>query len=71
MKTNKYKNIKQKCFDSKKEYSRAIYLEILEKNREISNLKKQVKFELIPKQDGERSVNYIADFIYFDKKITI
>jgi hypothetical protein len=30
----------------------------------ISDLKEQVKFELIPKQDGERACSYIADFVY-------
>jgi hypothetical protein len=30
----------------------------------ISDLKEQVKFVLIPKQDGERECSYYADFVY-------
>lgn len=60
-------------FDSKKEHSHWLELSLLEKAGEISNLQRQVKFELIPKQmksDGkiERECSYIADFVYFDKK---
>ena len=53
-------------FDSKKEARRFMQLEILRKQGLISNLRCQVKFELIPKQDGERACNYIADFVYED-----
>jgi len=60
-------------FDSKKEHSRWLELSLLERAGEISNLQRQVKFELIPKQtksDGscERPTSYVADFVYFDKK---
>jgi len=30
----------------------------------ISDLEEQVKFELVPKQEGERAVTYTADFRY-------
>lgn len=30
----------------------------------ISDLQKQVRFELIPKQTGERKCEYVADFVY-------
>lgn len=55
-------------FDSKKEYKRFIDLQWLEKAGEIRDLKTQVTFELIPKQNGERAVKYIADFVYINNK---
>jgi hypothetical protein len=30
----------------------------------IANLREQVRFELLPKQEGERAVHYVADFVY-------
>lgn len=54
-------------FDSKKEYYRYCDLKLLEKAGEIKDIQRQVKFELIPKQEGERAVNYIADFVYIDR----
>ena len=71
----KYRNIKSGKYDSKKEKYRADLLKLLEKQGEISNLKEQVKFELIPSQyeviNGkkrclEKSCSYIADFTYCD-----
>ena len=53
-------------FDSQKEANRYAELSLLEKAGKISGLKTQVKFELIPKQGGERACNYIADFVYTD-----
>lgn len=67
---NKYKNQKVTVdgveFDSKKEARRYCELRLLCKAGEISNLCLQVKYELIPKQDGERAVYYLADFVYRD-----
>jgi len=56
-------------FDSVKEYRRWVELSRLEKAGKVSNLQRQVKFELIPSQriDGkvvERACAYIADFVY-------
>lgn len=51
-------------FDSKREMDRYIDLLLLERAGEISELRLQVSFELIPKQAGERSCKYIADFAY-------
>lgn len=56
-------------FDSRKEYFRFCELRLLERAGAISDLDRQVKFELIPSQkvDGkvvERPVHYIADFVY-------
>ena len=61
-------------FDSKKEFDRWCELSLLQRGKAIAELQRQVKFELIPAQyeDGklvERSVNYIADFTYYDKAL--
>jgi Protein of unknown function (DUF1064) len=61
---SKYGNKKKNGYASQHEYTVAMNLEALEKCGAISNLEKQVKFELIPKQDGEKSCIYIADFTY-------
>lgn len=57
-------------FDSQKEYTEWLKLKLREKAGEITDLERQVRFELIPKQvdpDGkcrERACHYIADFTY-------
>lgn len=56
-------------FDSMKEYRRFCELSLLEKAGKVTDLKRQVKFVLLPSQkvDGkvvERPVTYIADFVY-------
>lgn len=71
-KPSKYHNQKTKTIDgiehdSKKEANRWMELQMLQRAGEIANLRRQVAFELIPKQEGERSCNYIADFVYLDK----
>ena len=58
-------------FDSQKEYNRWCNLRLLERAGKISDLQRQVKYELIPFQykDGkvvERGCYYIADFVYCD-----
>lgn len=58
-------------FDSKKEANRYMELALLERGGKISNLERQVKFELIPSQrmDGkvvERACHYVADFVYIE-----
>ncbi len=55
-------------FDSKREFRRWCELRLLERAGKISGLCRQVSYELIPKQEGERACNYIADFIYFDEQ---
>lgn len=59
-------------FDSVKEYTRYRELLFLTVGGQIRNLRRQVKYELIPAQyiDGkcvERSLSYIADFVYEDE----
>ena len=87
-KSNKYQA--QKCefngekFDSRKEVQRWFELRLLERSGEITDLRRQVKFELIPAQREpdtkgkrgavikgkiiEHGVNYVADFVYKDKQ---
>ena len=59
-------------FDSNKEGARYEELKLLQRAGEISDLRLQVPFELVPnqKRNGkviERAVKYIADFVYTDK----
>lgn len=70
---NKYKSRKVKVggmvFDSRKEYIRYCELLLMQRAGKISDLQRQVKFELIPsqKENGkvvERACTYIADFVY-------
>lgn len=54
-------------FDSIREALRWQELRMMEKAGEISGIERQVTYELIPKQPGERAVKYIADFRYKDR----
>lgn len=56
-------------FDSKLEAKRYYELKLLQKSGEISDLQRQVKYELLPSQRRntkvvERPVTYVADFVY-------
>jgi hypothetical protein len=59
-------------FASEMEFRRYLQLKLLEKAGQISDLKRQVEYELIPKQytkegkHAERNVCYNADFVYYD-----
>jgi len=71
-------------FDSKKEYRRYLELKTMEEAEVISELKRQVKYVLIPaqrepdtigKRGGkikgkliERECSYVADFVYKDSQ---
>ncbi len=55
-----------KVFDSQKEYNRWCNLRLLERAGKITDLKRQIPYELIPKQDGERACTYVADFVYYE-----
>lgn len=77
---NKYKNrkitINGETFDSRKEARRYGELVLLEKAGLVSDLKRQVKFELIPSQrvNGkvvERACTYVADFVYTEGGKTV
>ena len=71
MRRNKYGNHRVVYdgiqFDSKKEVARYRDLCLLQRAGEISGLTVREKFALVPKQEGERSVNYYADFSYRNK----
>lgn len=54
-------------FDSKHEAQRWQELQILQRAGVISQLKRQVRFDLVPPQGSERGVYYVADFTYLDK----
>lgn len=68
---NKYGAVKTMLdgieFDSQREAQRYWELKMLQKAGEISDLRMQVRFELIPKQPKMRAVYYIADFVYTGK----
>lgn len=56
-------------FDSQKEYRRFCELRLLERAGKVTDLQRQVKFELIPSQRiggkvVERACTYVADFVY-------
>ena len=74
-------------FDSKKEAERYAELKLLLKSGEISDLRTQVEYELLPNQYGtstitprgktkrgpllERAVKYRADFVYTENGVTV
>ena len=73
VKASKYGNkkvvYKGETFDSHRELKRWKELELLDYSGEIFDLCRQVKFELVPKQQDKngkaiRSINYVADFVY-------
>lgn len=60
-------------FDSKKEAERYCELKLLCRGKAISNLMRQVKYELVPAvrlggKVAQRAINYYADFVYIDAK---
>ena len=69
----KYRNQKTKDGDSKKERARHEELLLMEAAGLISDLRRQVRFELIPAQYGEsgklleNKAGYTADFVYTDR----
>ena len=71
---NKYRAKKVKdgdlVFDSRKEYRRWQELLLMEKAGVIKGLRRQVKYELLPRVPGKwtRPVTYIADFVYYEGK---
>lgn len=77
----KYHSHKAQCrqghlHDSKAEARRCNELHLLQLAGEISGLKTQVKFTLLPArqyidQPNERAVTYIADFVYDEGEITV
>lgn len=80
-KDNKYHarkvTVDGETFDSQKEYMRWCELKLLEKAGKISDLRRQVKFELIPAQRDERGkviergCDYYADAVYVEDGRTV
>jgi|SRR5215831_100095 len=68
---NKYRAIRTNGYASRKEARRAFELNLLERAGEISDLHQQVRFELIPKESGERPLYYVSDFTYMRDGILI
>lgn len=57
-------------FDSKREADRYLVLKGMEEDGAIEDLRRQVRYELVPAFDVDgkhyRSVSYVADFVYVD-----
>jgi hypothetical protein len=62
--TSKFRNVKTDGYASRKEAKRASDLRLMQEAGQIRNLREQVEYVLIPKQDGERACSYRADFVY-------
>ncbi len=63
---NKKTTLDGETYDSKDEAYRGLELKLLERAGIIKDLRRQVDFELIPKQHGENAVKYVADFVYIE-----
>lgn len=61
---SKYKNKPTNGYASIKESKRAFQLKLMQEAGQIRNLREQVSYLLIPKQEGERACSYVADFVY-------
>ena len=74
IKPAKYRNVRVDGYDSLKERERHHELLLLQDAGRISDLRRQVKFELIPTQRDtygriiEREVSYYADFVYMQNE---
>lgn len=65
-KTNKYGAKRSGGYASVKEHRRACELKMKQRAGLITDLREQVRYVLIPAQQGERSCSYVADFVYVD-----
>lgn len=61
---SKYGAKKTNGYASTAEARRAAELALMARAGLITNLREQVPFEIIPKQDGERAALYICDFMF-------
>ncbi len=68
---NKKVTVDGMTFDSQKEYERWCELRLLERAGVITNLQRQVPFEVIPKQATEEACKYVADFVYEENGKTV
>lgn len=59
-------------FDSKREADRYLTLKSMEEDGTIEDLRRQVRYELVPAFDVDgrhyRPIYYVADFVYMDKE---
>ena len=53
-------------FDSRKEASRYRQLKLMERAKEIQDLKVHQKYPLIPKDEMGPEIRYVADFTYYE-----
>jgi len=58
-------------FDSVRELVRWNDLKLLERTGDITDLRRQVQFELIPKIGKNRPTHYVADFVYNEGGSTV
>jgi len=63
---SKFRNVKTNSYASKREAERAFQLKLMQEAGQIRDLREQVRYELIPSQEGERPCHYVADFVYRD-----
>lgn len=74
---SKYRNVKYVDengvkWDSKKEYKRYLELKDRENKKEISNIQRQVTYQVMPRLTDENGkfkyhpIKYVADFVYTD-----
>ena len=61
---SKFHNEPTDGYASKKEAQRAHELKLMLQAGLITDLREQVRYELIESQEGERPCHYIADFVY-------
>lgn len=61
---HKFRNKPTGGHASKREHKRALQLRLMQSAGQIRNLREQVPYLLIPKQEGERACTYVADFVY-------
>jgi hypothetical protein len=67
----KYGNQPRAGYASSKEAKRAVELALLVKAGLITDLRRQTRWPLIPAQDGERGIDYISDFDYYEKGVLV
>lgn len=58
-------------FDSQREHRRWGELKLLERAGRIINLRRQVKYELVPKIGSVRATFFVADFVYEENGKTV
>lgn len=58
-------------YASKREAAISGELQLLEKAGEITELRRQVPFVLIPKDGKDRAVKYVADFTWYEHDVFV